>query len=180
MKEINENIYFYPKEKSKGILKYPKCQIEVEAYIGKNGLTKNKQEGDKKTPIGEFELGIILNMHKNGINKNNMQYTKITDNMYWVDDVNSKYYNQLVNIQEVEREFKSAEHLIEYKTQYEYLIEIKTNPNNIPNKGSAIFLHCTNSIPTAGCISINSQAMKEIISNISKNAKIVICEMEKL
>lgn len=176
MKKINENIYFYPKEKNKGILKYPKCNIEAEAYIGRNGLTNQKEEGDQKTPIGEFELGIILNMHKNGKNKNNIPYTKITDSMYWVDDVNSKYYNQLVNIEKVEKDWKTAEHLIEYKTQYEYLIEIKTNPNNIPNKGSAIFLHCTNNKPTAGCISINSKAMKEIIENISKETKIIICQ----
>ncbi len=96
--------------------------------------------------------------------------------MYWVDDVNSKYYNQLVNIKEVEKDWERAEHLIEYKTQYEYLIEIKTNPNNIPNKGSAIFLHCTNNTPTAGCISIDTQIMKKIIENISKNTKILICD----
>ncbi len=176
MKKINENIYFYPKEKNKGILKYQKCKIEEEAYIGKNGLTNKKEEGDQKTPVGEFELGIILNTHKNGKNKNNIQYTRITDSMYWVDDANSIYYNQLVNIEEVEKDWKTAEHLIEYKTQYEYLIEIKTNPNNIPNKGSAIFLHCTNNTPTAGCISINSKAMKEIIENISKETKIIICQ----
>lgn len=174
MKKINENIYFYQKEKSKGILKYPKCNIEVEAYIGENGLTNKKEEGDKKTPIGEFKLGIILNTHKNGENENKIQYSKITDSMYWVDDANSKYYNQLVKIGEVKKDWKSAEHLIEYKTQYEYLIEIKTNPNNIPNKGSAIFLHCTNGTPTAGCISVSSQAMKEIIKNISKDTKILI------
>lgn len=176
MKKINENIYFYPKEKNKGILKYPKCNIEEEAYIGKNGLTNKKEEGDQKTPIGEFELGKILNMHKNGKNKNNIKYTKITDSMYWVDDANSKYYNQLVNIKEVERDWETAEHLIEYKIQYEYLIEIKTNPNNIPKRGSAIFLHCTNNTPTAGCISTNSKVVKQIIQNISKETKIIIYE----
>ena len=113
---------------------------------------------------------------KNGKNKNNIPYTKITDSMYWVDDANSKYYNQLVNIEKVEKDWETAEHLIEYKTQYEYLIEIKTNPNNIPKKGSAIFLHCTNNTPTAGCISINSKAMKEIIENISKETQIIRCK----
>ena len=96
--------------------------------------------------------------------------------MYWVDDANSKYYNQLVNIKETERDWETAEHLIEYKIQYEYLIEIKTNPNNIPKRGSAIFLHCTNNTPTAGCISTNSKVVKQIIQNISKETKIIIYE----
>lgn len=94
--------------------------------------------------------------------------------MYWVDDYKSKYYNQLVDIQKVEKDWSSAEHLIDYIEQYEYLIEIKTNPNNIPQEGSAIFLHCTTNNPTAGCISINSQIMKKIIDNISKDTKIII------
>ncbi|MDE5831152.1 MAG: hypothetical protein K2H53_06060 [Clostridia bacterium] len=56
--------------------------------------------------------------------------------MYWVDDPKSKYYNQLVNIKNIEKDWDSAEHLIDYPVQYEYLIEIKTNPNCIPGKGS--------------------------------------------
>lgn len=113
-------------------------------------------------------------MHKNGKNKNNVEYRKITDSMYWVDDSSSKYYNQLVNIEKVEKDWKSAEHLIEYETQYEYLIQIKANPSNIPKKGSAIFLHCTNNTATSGCISIDSKVMKKIIENVSKDTKIII------
>ena len=29
-------------------------EFEFKCCIGKNGLTKNKKEGDKKTPIGRF------------------------------------------------------------------------------------------------------------------------------
>lgn len=94
--------------------------------------------------------------------------------MYWVDDANSKYYNKLVNIFDVNKDWNSAEHLIDYPIQYEYLIEIKTNPNNIPGKGSAIFLHCTNNLPTAGCIAIDRESMKKIIENLEYNTKIEI------
>jgi L,D-peptidoglycan transpeptidase YkuD (ErfK/YbiS/YcfS/YnhG family) len=96
--------------------------------------------------------------------------------MYWVDDFKSKYYNQLVDITRVEKDWTSAEHLIDYPIQYEYLIEIKTNPQNIAKKGSAIFLHCSNNEPTAGCVAINSMDMKKIVENIDKNTKIKIYE----
>lgn len=172
--KIDNNIYFYLSQNNNGTLKFPKYNIETKAYIGKNGLTNDKIEGDGKTPIGEFKLGAILTTHPEGINKNGLKYTKITENMYWVDDSKSKYYNQLVDIKEVKKDWDSAEHIIDYPIQYEYLVEIKTNPNNIPQKGSAIFLHCTNNSPTAGCISINSQIMKKIIENISKDTKIII------
>ena len=49
--------------KNQGILtfyKNGKKEIQIEAFIGKNGLTKNKVEGDGKTPIGKYELGICF------------------------------------------------------------------------------------------------------------------------
>lgn len=48
--------------------------------------------------------------------------------MHWVDDINSKFYNQLIDITKVKKDWNSSEHLIEYPKQYEYAIEIKTNP----------------------------------------------------
>lgn len=157
--------------KNKSILKFDKCDLKTTAFIGKNGATINKQEGDDCTPIGEFELGLILGTHDEIYNKN-VNYKKIDANMYWVDDSNSKYYNKLVDITKIEKDWNSAEHLIEYPIQYEYLIEIKSNPLNIPNNGSAIFLHCSNNTATHGCIAINKKDMEKLINNIDKNTKI--------
>lgn len=171
---INNKIYVFLAENNKGILKFPKYNIETTAYIGRNGLTSEKQEGDGKTPIGEFELGITLGTHQNTSNNNGLKYKQITEEMYWVDDPKSRYYNQLVNRSEVKKDWNSAEHLIGYPIQYEYLIEIKTNPNNIPGKGSAIFLHCSNNNPTAGCIAIDKEIMKKIIENIDEQTRIEI------
>lgn len=163
----------------KAILKYPKCNIEINAHIGRNGTTIKKQEGDGKTPIGEFELGTILGTQIGIQNKNGLEYKKITREMYWVDDIKSKYYNQLVNENEVERDWNSAEHLIEYPIEYEYLIEVKTNPQNIPGKGSAVFLHCSNDKSTAGCVAVDANCMRTIIENIDKDTKIEINRREK-
>lgn len=175
MIKIVNKINVFVKENNQAILKFPKHNIETTAYIGKNGVTSHKREGDGKTPLGEFKLGAMLGTHLNTKNANGLKYKQITKEMYWVDDTKSKYYNQLVNISEVEKDWNSAEHLIDYPIQYEYLIEIKTNPNNIPGKGSAIFLHCTNNEPTAGCVAIDKKAMKKLIENIDEQTKIDIC-----
>ncbi|MBQ2835286.1 MAG: L,D-transpeptidase family protein [Clostridia bacterium] len=171
---MDNKILVLVKENNKAILKFQKYNIETTAYIGKNGLTSEKQEGDGKTPIGEFELGIMLGTHVNVQNKKGLKYKQITEDMYWIDDPKSRYYNKLVNISEVKKDWNSAEHLIDYQIQYEYLIEIKTNPKNIPGKGSAIFLHCTNNTPTAGCIAVDKSIMKKLIENIDKQTKIEI------
>ena len=170
---IDNKILVFAKEDNKTILKFPKYNIETSAYIGKNGITTQKQECDGKTPLGIFELGIALGTHSSIINKK-IKYKQITKEMYWVDDPESNYYNQLVNTSTTPKDWNSAEHLIDYPIEYEYLIEIKTNPNNIPRKGSAIFLHCSNSKPTAGCIAIDKESMKKIIENIDEDTKIEI------
>lgn len=110
--------------------------FETDAFIGKNGITANKVEGDGKTPEGIYELGLVFGTHdKKDIKLNqNIKYIKINKNLYWVDDIYSKYYNQLVDITKVSKDWRSAEHLIEYPQQYEYVIEIKTNSKNIPGK----------------------------------------------
>lgn len=174
MKIDNKNIYVLVNEGNKAILKFPQYNIETTAYIGRNSLTNEKQEGDGKTPIGEFELGIMLGTHPTNPNNSGIKYKQITKDMYWVDDPISRYYNKLVNISEVRKDWSSAEHLIDYPIQYEYLIEIKTNPSNIPGKGSAIFLHCSNNRPTAGCIAVDKEIMKKLIENIDEYTKIEI------
>ena len=49
---INNNMIIYIKNKHTLLIDdfYFKC------CIGKNGLSKNKKEGDKKTPIGRFSI----------------------------------------------------------------------------------------------------------------------------
>lgn len=163
-------------EGSKGILEFiddDKKIFEIEAFLGRNGVTINKKEGDLKTPIGTFNLGIVFGMHD--IQKElKIPYIQINKDLYWVDDVNSRYYNQLVDIQKISKDWKSAEHLSDYPRQYEYAMEIKTNPENIPGNGSAIFLHCSVKKPTAGCVAIEKEKMLEILKNIKENALISI------
>ena len=130
----------------------------------------------EKHHFGTFKIGIVFGLHdrKNIYLDNSLEYIKINENLYWVDDVNSKYYNRLVNIKKVDFDWKSAEHLIDYLVQYEYAIEVKTNPQNIPGKGSAIFIHCSNRNKTAGCVSLSKEKMINLLSKIDKNTIVII------
>ena len=144
--------------------------LSTQAFVGKNGVTRKHIEGDGKTSLGIYELGIIFGTHS----KDEIQikdYIQINKYLYWVDDVKSTYYNKMVDITKVKRDWKSAEHLIEYQKQYEYAIEIKTNIKNIPGKGSAVFLHCSTGNPTEGCIAIDRESMIQIIECIKKYGK---------
>ena len=150
---------------------YPDYEIMIKAYIGKNGTTNNKIEGDGKTPLGKFSLGIILSMKSDIQNLYGVKHKLINKNLYWNDDVKSQYYNQLVDIENVlKKDWSLAEHLIEY------LIEIKNNPKNIPGNGSAIFLHCSNKKATTGCIAIDRNIMKKVFEVINSDTMIEIVD----
>lgn len=160
--------------------------------IGKNGASENIHETSVKTPLGTFNLGIAFGTHNLNIN---YPYIKTNENLYWVDDVNSKYYNKLVSLNETintfnypyiintnKKEFNSAEHLIDYPKQYEYAVYIEYNVNgekyeNGMGKGSAIFLHCLGDKGyTGGCVAIPKEDMLFVLKFLdrNKNPKIVI------
>ena len=153
--------------------------FETEAIIGKNGLKKTK-EGDGKTPVGVFcfvkAFGILENPGAN------MDYTKVDETHYWVDDSNSKYYNQFIAIDEVEADWKTAEHLLEYGESYHYVLATSFNAERIQGAGSAVFLHCMSqdADATAGCIAIPEVYMRELIKRVESQCVLIIDEAERI
>ena len=65
--------------------------------IGKNGLTKNKMEGDGCTPFGEFKFEkIYYRADKLGKIIFNNRSFEISKNDGWCDDPKNKFYNQFI------------------------------------------------------------------------------------
>jgi L,D-peptidoglycan transpeptidase YkuD (ErfK/YbiS/YcfS/YnhG family) len=149
-------------------------EFKFKCCVGKNGFSQNKYEGDKKTPIGTFDLGSIYYRDDKFERLNtNLETIKIRKNMGWCDDVNSKSkYNKFIRID------KNIKHEKLYRKdcKYDLLIPIKYNhKKTILNKGSCIFLHLTkNYKPTAGCIALSKNDFLILIRIINKKTKIQI------
>lgn len=156
-----------------------KLVLETEALIGKNGLGKTR-EGDGKTPIGTFRFTDAFGILENSETK--MNYTQVNENHYWVDDGESKYYNQFISTDEVEKDWKSAEHICEYGESYHYVLATSYNSDCIPGLGSAVFLHCTSdeAEATAGCIAIPERYMKVIIRNVEPECLLIIDTVDNI
>ncbi len=142
--------------------------------IGKNGIFKNKIEGDKKTPKGVFHIENLY-FRKDRIKKiqSKLKSIPITKSMGWCDDVNNKKkYNKLIK---VNKKIKH-EKLFRKDTKYDLLIPIKYNyKKRILGKGSCIFLHLTKKYkPTAGCIALNKNDFLIMLKIIDKKTKIKI------
>lgn len=148
-------------------------QFKFRCCIGKNGLSRDKKEGDLRTPKGTFKLGVLYYRNdRNPISDTKLTSRKIKKNMGWCNDSNNKYYNKEIKIK------KSIKHekLFRVDYKYNYLIVIEYNTKKItPFKGSAIFIHLTkNYKPTAGCIALKENDFLILSKLISKNTKIKI------
>ena len=96
--------------------------------IGKNGLTRKKKEGDKKTPKGTFGIENLY-FRKDRINKpqTSLKCREILKNMAWCNDSNyPKKYNRLIK---AENKIKH-EKLKRHDHKYDLLIPIKYNFEN--------------------------------------------------
>ena len=142
--------------------------------IGKKGLTKNKKEGDKKTPKGIFE---IENLYYRKDRKQKpftlLNCIEIKKEMGWCNDTRfPEKYNKLFKIQK-----KIKHEKLERKDyKYDFLIPIKYNfKKPIAGLGSCIFIHLTKDYkPTAGCIALNEKDFLIMVKLIKKSSKIKI------
>lgn len=147
----------------------------MKANVGKNGVSRDKTEGDRKTPAGLFSLLFAFGTEE--APECSMEYRQVTENSYWVDDPASEHYNQWVEL-DGEKDWSSAEHLADYPVQYAYAVAVGYNTGPvIAGKGSAIFLHCGKSY-TAGCVSVSREHMLELLQWLDPGAdpRILILE----
>ena len=146
--------------------------LNCSARVGKNGITSSKREGDGKTPTGIYGFGQAFGVAKNpGTPRGWLQ---VNNNHYWVDVVNSPYYNKLVDASQTGIQWNSAEHLIGYPTAYKYAIAVNYNTACTAGVGSAIFLHCSTGGSTAGCISVSQSNMVRILQILQSDTLIGI------
>ena len=149
-------------------------EFKFKCCIGKNGSTKNKTEGDKKTPKGTFEIENLY-FRKDRIKKplTLLKCIPIKKNMGWCNDIRfSRKYNKLFK---AEKRIKH-EKLKRKDYKYDLLIPIKYNfKKPITGQGSCIFIHLTKDYkPTAGCIALKEKDFLIMLKLIKKNSKIKI------
>ena len=141
--------------------------------IGKKGFTKIKKEGDKKTPVGIFNIeNLYFRNDRNKKPYTKLKCIKIKKNMGWCDDPKNKKYNKLVYI----KKNIKCEKLFRKDNKYDFFIPISYNTKKIiPGKGSAIFIHLTkNYKSTAGCIAIKKNDFLILLKLLEKKTKIKI------
>ena len=126
------------------------------AWLGQRGLSDDRREGDRTTPVGVFGFGRVMY----GLAPNpgvSYPYHRIVCGDWWVEDPRSPYYNRFRHVRcGVAPPFRvTSEDMSRSPTAYRHLAVIGFNASPVvPGRGSGIFLHASTGRPTLGCVSL--------------------------
>lgn len=144
------------------------------AALGRSGIQHRKQEGDGRTPAGEYALRLVL--YRAG----RMQRPKtalpvkalgLRDG--WCDAPAHPAYNRLVR----QPIAASSERLWRSDPLYDLIVVIGFNDRPVqPGKGSAIFLHLAraNFAATQGCIALQRSDLLRLLALCDTRSRIEI------
>lgn len=170
MNDIDNNIYVISDNELIWHSKKYRCAV------GRNGISINKNEGDGKTPAGEFQIRKIF---YRGDRIQNVLTSVSTQTILpdggWCDEVNDESYNKFVKLPYACKHEK----LWREDEIYDIIVVLGYNDNPvIRGRGSAIFIHIarSNFTPTDGCVALAREDLLEILKGVNSNTKVCISE----
>ena len=127
--------------------------------------TEFKKEGDGKSPAGMMPLTSVFGWADKA---GQLPYTKLTEFTECVDDVNSTFYNRIVNRMQVGNfDWKSSEKMLAVGAEYELGVFAAYNSYPVrKGNGSCIFLHVwkDSSAGTSGCTAMDKADLEKIVA----------------
>jgi L,D-peptidoglycan transpeptidase YkuD (ErfK/YbiS/YcfS/YnhG family) len=158
-------------------------QAPIDVTLGRNGLAWGigehtgappagfplKHEGDGCSPAGIFRIPFAFGLASQEEAAHlRLPYTFLTSDIFGVEDPNSRYYNQVVDVTKVQRDWGDEEHLPmkRYASLYHWGAFVEHNPERIPGAGSCIFLHRwpAPGAPTAGCTGMTEKDLGNVLA----------------
>ena len=162
----------------------------VSIVVGKNGMAwakslhkpgnanvRQKIEGDGNAPAGIFYLNGLFGYESL---ETKMNFLKVDTKTFCVDDSQSKYYNQIVKTDTINKDWSSAETMRMKTDVYKFGIFVDYNVDPaIPNKGSCIFMHIWSgkNKPTAGCTAMKEPDLLNLIKFLDKRKNPILIQV---
>lgn len=141
------------------------------ARVGANGVTEGtrRRQGTSTTPSGTYPLTRAFGVGPDPGTA--MPYHRVTAADWWVEDPDSRYYNQMRSAAQggfplVETGDHGSEHLVRYPVQYRQALVVDFNTGPVVRgRGAGIFLHVLGPRggPTAGCVAVPAPVLTAIM-----------------
>lgn len=171
----------YRYERSSATSAWESCGEPTPINVGKNGMAwgrgihsdeelcgARKKEGDAKSPAGIFSLGPTFGDVAHEKDARNIPFLQIVEDLEWIDDPASTYYNRFVYANSIEnKDWKSSENLLEEGSLYSLGLFIAHNVDPTePGLGSCIFMHIWSEkgLGTAGCTAMEERDLRQVVS----------------
>lgn len=122
----------------------------------RSGAQPIKKEGDQRSPIGVFKIGVRFGFVATG----RKEFLPLLPTTECVDDASSVHYSQIIDTRTVKKDWRSAEKM-RAEPLYERGMNVLYNEGRVAGVGSCIFLHHWRDAAkgTAGCGAMNPKAM---------------------
>jgi L,D-peptidoglycan transpeptidase YkuD (ErfK/YbiS/YcfS/YnhG family) len=126
---------------------------------------RTKREGDGCAPAGVFRITQAFGAESRP-HWMKLPYIHCTSHHWGIDDVRSRFYNQIVDDREVACDWIGPETMVPSSGCYKLGAVIAHNPQNKPGLGSCIFMHVWqgNDIPTSGCTAMSEAHLRKILT----------------
>jgi L,D-peptidoglycan transpeptidase YkuD (ErfK/YbiS/YcfS/YnhG family) len=143
------------------------------ARVGRNGVRKNKREGDGATPAGTFRIGATMygNSASPGVS---YPYVRLHCGDWWVEDSKSPAYNtfQRIGCGRTPPFKVTTPDMSTSPLAYAHLAVIEYNVHPVvAGRGSGIFLHVQIGKATSGCISLQRKALVHVLRWLEPGAR---------
>jgi L,D-peptidoglycan transpeptidase YkuD (ErfK/YbiS/YcfS/YnhG family) len=135
------------------------------ARVGRNGVRKNKREGDGSTPAGTFPIARTMygNSPSPGVA---YPYVRLRCGDWWVEDSKSSAYNtfQRIGCGRTPPFRVTTPDLSTSPRAYAHFAVVEYNMHPVVRgRGSGIFLHVQIGKATSGCISLRRPALIHVL-----------------
>ena len=164
------------------------------AVLGTNGLAWGiglhgtgvpgdpvKQEGDRRSPAGVFQLAQAFGQFRSGHPPFwHWPYEQVVATTLAIDDPRSRYYNRIVDLRSVpDPDWQHVEWMQQVGGEYHCGVVVKHNWDQIPGRGSCIFLHVWSSPDhtTAGCTAMAESDLMELLRWLDQDKRPLLVQL---
>ena len=161
-----------PGPKTRGVL--IAGQLVLPVALGRSGITANKREGDGASPRGRFRLRRLW-WRADRVPRPHtlLPLRAIRRDDSWSEDPSDRRYNRPVR----RKAGEPGDRLWRDDHLYDLIIELDHNSRpRVAGRGSAVFVHVARPgfAPTAGCVALESNALKRLLPRLGPHTQIVI------
>ena len=148
--------------------------LALPVALGRGGIKANKREGDGGTPRGSFRLRRLWwRADRHPRPTTSLPTQRITSADGWCEDPTDRHYNRPIKV----LANANADRLARTDNLYDFIIEIDHNTRpRVAGRGSAVFIHAARQgfAPTAGCVALELNTLRRILSRLGPHTRIVV------